>query len=128
MPDFRIFIEIFQLFEIRSIIDPIIKCYFDNPLMRNITAGILYNEMKSLCNAKKRRYYIIIRRNAINYYYLFPIIRLNNFWFINLIGLYNDYTGPNYSYYETRFIEIVDIGILNVIFCLGIRNEPKPRV
>jgi len=120
-------IEIFNPFEIEFIRSPIIFVYFNNPIgqIRIVVISILqiilayYND--------KWRYRSIIKIDTLNHNNLFPIVKLYSFNFLTPIVQHYNKDGYNLTYKKACLVEILDIGLYNIIFNNHILKKSKPN-
>ena len=84
--------------------------------------GVPTREVKAALYHQKRGYYKAVANNVTNRYRLFSIARLNSLWSPNPIGTRNDYPRPDYTHYEARLVEVIEIGIRNTVFRPYINN------
>ncbi len=76
----------------------------------------------------KWRYHLITRINILNYSDPFPIIRLYNFnYFIPVVQYYNK-GGYDLAYKKAYFVEVLNIGLYNIIFGNYILEKSKPSL
>ncbi len=78
------------------------------------------------CYNDKWRYHLIIRIDVLNYSNPFPITRLYSFnFFTPVVRRYNK-SGCDLTYEKACLVEVLDVGLYNIIFGDYILEKSKP--
>src|SRR6266699_6644991 len=77
------------------------------------------------CYNNKLRYRPTIRIDILNYNNLFLIAKLYNFSFLMPVVRYYNKNGCNLVYKKAYFIEVLDVGLYNIIFDNYILEKSK---
>jgi len=80
-----------------------------------------------ICHNNKWRYRPIIRIDVLDYNDSFQIARLYNFNFLILIVRHYNKDGYNLVYKKVYLVEVLDIGLYNIMFGNYILEKSKPN-
>jgi hypothetical protein len=111
------FIEVFQPFQTRLIVCLSIACWFDNPVGWEAAVGILIREVILALNHEKWRDTPAFTIDTHNRCGPFPIAWLNCLASATSIYTGNNHCRANYTHHKAGFVEVVEIAVLNPIFC-----------
>src|SRR6266566_1143205 len=120
-----ILIEVFDLFETEFIRSPIILVCFNDLIGQAEIIAILIFQMILAYYNNKWRYRSIIRIDILDYNDLFSIARLYSFNFPILVVQRYNKGGRNLAYKKVCLVEVLDIGLYDIIFNNHILKKSK---
>ena len=120
-------VEVFKLVETCLIIGLSIASRFNRPIVWKTALGILTREITNSLNYQKQGNTLAFAINIDNRCSLFSIARLNSFASATSICACNNHSRSNYAYYKAGFVEVLEIVVLNAVFCSYILYQPELR-
>ena len=120
-------VEVFKLVETRLIIGLSIASRFNRLIVQKTALGILTREITNSLNYQKQGNTLAFAINIDNRCSLFSIARLNSFVSATSICACNNHSRSNHAYHKAGFVEVLEIVVLNAVFCSYILYQPELR-
>src|SRR6266699_1318949 len=119
-------IEMFNLFEIEFIYNLAIFVYFNDLIGRKKVVAISIFEIVLTYYNNKWRHCPTIRIYILDHSNLFSIVKLYNFNFLTPVVRRYNKDGYDLAYKKACLVEILNIGLYNIIFNNNILEKSKP--
>lgn len=121
-------IEMLNPIEANLVVGPFINGGFKTPRVRKTAFYIPIGQMVNAFNDNIRGNIVTVATNATNYNCPFSIAKLYFFPFSAFFGPSYDHSSANLAHYQTGFVEIIYVAVLDAIFGPYIGHQLKPRV